>query len=426
MKLHSATYDSYKKAEGEWSETIPSEWQEKRVKDLFKLVTDAAPADNNYELLSLYAGIGVKPRKDLEARGNKASSTDGYWIVKKNDIVVNKLLAWMGSIGLSEYDGVTSPAYDVLRQVKPDIDPRYFSYLFRSETAKKIFRKNSRGIMDMRLRLYFDKLGAITIPVPSFHTQESIANYLDQKTKLVDAKIELLNRKVSAYKRLGSSLIRHTANVGLSNNVNLQHSGNSFIGRIPEHWKVSHLKRLADIKGGKDSKSVEVEIGGYPVFGSGGEFSRASKYLYKKPSVLLGRKGTIDKPLFVSEPFWSVDTMYYTDIKRGVDPKFFYYKCLNIPFDMYLYGSAVPSMSAGELNKILLSYPDENEQKKISSFLDEKIENIGSVISNLNTQISKLKELRLTVINDAVNGRIKVSDSNVGRGYSHERTTFTR
>lgn len=176
MKLHSETYDSYKNAKGEWSETIPSEWQEKRVKDLFRLVTDAAPADNDYELLSLYAGIGVKPRKDLEARGNKASSTDGYWVVKKNDIVVNKLLAWMGSVGLSEYDGVTSPAYDVLRQVSEDIDPRYFAYLFRTETAKKIFRKNSRGIMDMRLRLYFDKLGAITVPFPPFATQKQIAN----------------------------------------------------------------------------------------------------------------------------------------------------------------------------------------------------------------------------------------------------------
>jgi type I restriction enzyme S subunit len=72
MKLHSDTYDSYKNSEGEWSETIPSEWQEKRVKDLFKLVTDAAPADNNYELLSLFAGIGVKPRKDMPHIHNSA------------------------------------------------------------------------------------------------------------------------------------------------------------------------------------------------------------------------------------------------------------------------------------------------------------------------------------------------------------------
>ena len=163
MNLRSHPYESYKASNGEWGGQIPSEWQEQRVKDLFRLVTDKAPVDNDHELLSLYASIGVRPRKDLEARGNKASSTDGYWVVKKGDIVVNKLLAWMGSVGSSEYDGVTSPAYDVLRKKSKLVDVRYFSYLFRTEIAKQIFKRNSRGIMDMRLRLYFDKLGAITV-----------------------------------------------------------------------------------------------------------------------------------------------------------------------------------------------------------------------------------------------------------------------
>lgn len=182
MNLRSHPYESYRPSNSEWVDQTPSEWQEQRVKDLFRLVTDKAPVDNDHELLSLYASIGVRPRKDLEARGNKASSTDGYWLVKKGDIVVNKLLAWMGSVGLSEYDGVTSPAYDVLRKTSKLVDVRYFSYLFRTEIAKQIFKRNSRGIMDMRLRLYFDKLGAITVPVPPFSTQQAIATYIDTKT----------------------------------------------------------------------------------------------------------------------------------------------------------------------------------------------------------------------------------------------------
>jgi type I restriction enzyme S subunit len=67
----------------------------------------------------------VRPRKDLEEKGNKASTTDGYWLVKKGDIIVNKLLAWMGAIGLSEFEGVTSPAYDILR---PSVDMDAFFY----------------------------------------------------------------------------------------------------------------------------------------------------------------------------------------------------------------------------------------------------------------------------------------------------------
>ena len=100
---------------------------------MFKLIIEPAPKNNDLELLSVYTDIGVKPRKELEERGNKASTTDGYWKVRKGDIIVNKLLAWMGAIGLSNYDGVTSPAYDILRATKP-LNPYIYHLLFRSPT----------------------------------------------------------------------------------------------------------------------------------------------------------------------------------------------------------------------------------------------------------------------------------------------------
>src|SRR5580658_437043 len=94
-----------------WLGKVPAHWEVKRVKYLFKLVADPAPEDNELELLSLYTDVGVRPRKELEARGNKATTTDGYWLVRRGDLIVNKLLAWMGAFGVSEYEGVTSPAY---------------------------------------------------------------------------------------------------------------------------------------------------------------------------------------------------------------------------------------------------------------------------------------------------------------------------
>ena len=196
-----------KDSEGEWFDCVPSDWNEKRVKDLFRLITDVAPDNNDYELLSVYDSIGVRPRKDLEQRGNKASTTDGYWIVKKGDIVVNKLLAWMGSIGLSNYEGVTSPAYDVLRKLNNDIEERFYGYLFRTGKAQEIFKKSSRGIMDMRLRLYFDKLGAITVPVPPIAEQKSIADYLDTKTAQIERFIQSINTQIEKLKELRKTLI---------------------------------------------------------------------------------------------------------------------------------------------------------------------------------------------------------------------------
>ena len=196
-----------KNSDYEWDQRIPENWQGERVKNIFKLVTDLAPSDNEFELLSLYTSIGVKPRKDMEQRGNKSVTKDGYWMVKKGDIIVNKLLAWMGAIGLSEYDGVTSPAYDILRKSSKGTDQRFYTYLFRTEKAQAIFKKQSRGIMDVRLRLYFDKFGAISVPFTPPEEQKAIADYLDIKTAQIDQIIQTINTQIERLKELRKTLI---------------------------------------------------------------------------------------------------------------------------------------------------------------------------------------------------------------------------
>jgi type I restriction enzyme, S subunit len=156
-------YENYQSTEEDWLGDIPQHWQFLRTKSIFRLVAEPAPKNNDEELLSVYSDIGVKPRRELEERGNKASTTDGYWLVKKGNIIVNKLLAWMGAIGLSDYDGVTSPAYDILRAYKP-INSKFYHYLFRNPICTNKLKKHSNGIVEMRLRLYFDEFGNIKIP----------------------------------------------------------------------------------------------------------------------------------------------------------------------------------------------------------------------------------------------------------------------
>ena len=164
----------------EWLGNVPEHWELLPLKRFFQLVVDVAPNDNDFELLSLYTDIGVRPRKELEARGNRASTTDGYFKVAKGDIVVNKLLAWMGAIGVSEYDGVTSPAYDILR-AKRTLSPHYYDYLFRCGILNTEFRRYSRGIMDMRLRLYFEELGQFQMPFPPYEEQLKIVKLLNEQ-----------------------------------------------------------------------------------------------------------------------------------------------------------------------------------------------------------------------------------------------------
>jgi len=97
---------------------------------------------------------------------------------------------------------------------------------------------------------------------------------------------------------------------------NYKDSGIEWLGGIPEHWEVKKLKFISKICNGQDQKAVLEDDGAYPVYGSGGIFGRANSYLFDKPSVLLGRKGTIDKPQYVEEPFWTVDTSYFTKIRE--------------------------------------------------------------------------------------------------------------
>jgi len=445
MKLHSDTYDLYKNAEGEWSETIPKEWQEKRVKDLFRLVTNAAPADNDYELLSLYAGIGVKPRKELEARGNKASSTDGYWIVKKNDIVVNKLLAWMGSVGLSEYNGVTSPAYDVLRQLKPDIDPRYFSYLFRTETAKKIFRKNSRGIMDMRLRLYFDKLGAITVPYPSPAVQTIIADYIDSKVILIDKKVNALNKKINLYTKLRTTSIDSIALSGLEKNTPLKHSGDKAIENIPSHWKLLRLKEVANIQNSNvDKKSyddeIKVKLCNYvdvyknEFIDSSLDFMQATaseseivKFQVLKGDVFITKDSEtcedIAVPALATESLEAVLCGYHLAQIRCNEKiilgeylfRLFQSRRFGNRFVIFAKGITRVGLGQSAIADALTPIPPLEEQLEIINQIKSLTDVTDKIIETLSRQIEKLKELRIAVVNDAITGKIKLENTTITR-----------
>ncbi|MBO2622860.1 restriction endonuclease subunit S [Shewanella algae] len=190
----------------DWIGKIPAHWEMKRVKIIFRLVMQPSEKNNDYELLSVYTDIGVKPRRELEERGNKASTTDGYWFVKKGDIVVNKLLAWMGAIGLSEYEGVTSPAYDILRPKLP-INGFFYHYLFRSDFCSAELKRHSRGIMDMRLRLYFDRFGVVEVPYPPVDEQNEIIHSLETEMKEMDKGIEHLNTQIEKLKEYKTTLI---------------------------------------------------------------------------------------------------------------------------------------------------------------------------------------------------------------------------
>ncbi len=178
-------------------------------------------------------------------------------------------------------------------------------------------------------------------------------------------------------------------------------SGVEWLGEVPAHWEVVPMKRLLDIQNGSDHKHVEVEEG-HPVYGSGGVFAFASDFLHDGDSVLLGRKGTIDRPLFVNGRFWTVDTMYWSRIRAGAVPKFAYYSALSIPFSLYSTNTALPSMTKGALNSHPVLLPTWSEQLNVVAFLDREISKIDALVAEQERLIALLKEKRQAVISHAV------------------------
>lgn len=131
------------------------------------------------------------------------------------------------------------------------------------------------------------------------------------------------------------------------------------------------------VKSGKDQKLIECINGKYPILGTGGQIGTTNNFLYDKPSVLIGRKGTINKPQYMTTPFWTVDTLFYTDIKEGFNTKYIFYAFQNINWKKYDESTGVPSLSCKTIEEILYYIPNKDEQDKISTFitlLDKKIE----------------------------------------------------
>ena len=199
-------YPAYKPSDVEWLGDVPAHWGVRRTKSLFRLRTEKSGVAHGRELLSIYTHIGVRPRKDLDEKGNKASTTDDYWIVKRGDLIANKLLTWMGAIGVSHYDGVTSPAYDILMPIA-DLVSDYYHHLFRTRIYLQQFKQRSRGIMDMRLRLYFNQFGQITIPVPPVDEQRAIINFYDEATVDTDHVINQARRQIDLLHEYRTRLI---------------------------------------------------------------------------------------------------------------------------------------------------------------------------------------------------------------------------
>jgi type I restriction enzyme, S subunit len=135
-------------------------------------------------------------------------------------------------------------------------------------------------------------------------------------------------------------------------------------------WQTKKIGELLIIKHGRNQNAIESKDGVYPILGTGGEMGRTNTFLCNKPSVLIGRKGTIDKPRYMDTPFWTVDTLFYSDINSENCAKFLFYVFCSIDWYKYNEASGVPSLSASTVSSIKVVVPEKPEQERIVSVLE--------------------------------------------------------
>lgn len=192
----------------EWIGEVPEHWEVKRMKDIF-FERKELSLTGEEDLLSVSEFYGVARRKDKmnsdEEFESRADSLVGYKICKAHDLVINIMLAWKTGLGISDNDGIVSPAYAVYEG--RNIASHFYHYLLRSGMYVKEFKRHSKGIIDSRLRLYNDRFNNISAIYPPLPEQRAIATYLDDKCAKIDTIVSNLDKQISRYADLKRSLI---------------------------------------------------------------------------------------------------------------------------------------------------------------------------------------------------------------------------
>lgn len=401
-------YSEYKDSGIYYIPLIPSSWNVLKGKILFK--EEKRPIRQQDEIVTCFRDGQVTLRKNRRLEGFTNSLKEiGYQGIRKGDLVIHNMDAFAGAIGVSDSDGKGTPVYAVCTPIRGDVNQYYYCFLLRFLAKIGFIQSLAKGIRERSTDFRYGDFKELLLPVPSRVEQDAIVRYLDAATSKIDKAIAMQQKMIDLLNERKQIIIQNAVTKGLDENVEMKDSGVEWIGMIPKHWKICPFKRLIKIKNGADYKKYEVQDNGFPVIGSGGVFAYSSKYAYDGESLLLGRKGTIDKPMYFKGKFWTVDTMFYGIPKDNADCKYLYYQALTIPFKLYATSTAIPSMTQTDLYNNPMCFPCKEEQKAIADYLDLAIKPFDSAISNCQRQIALLQERKQIIINEVVTGKVKVS-----------------
>ena len=242
------------------------------------------------------------------------------------------------------------------------------------------------------------KLSQLMIPIPPLREQERIVAEIDKWISLIDivkngkGDLQTIIKQTKSKildLAIHGKLVPQDPNdepaIELLKRINPDFTpcDNGHYTQLPDGWSMCKMKQITNIINGKSQKNVETSNGIYPIYGSGGVIGRSNQYLCIAGSTIIGRKGTINNPIFVEEHFWNVDTAFGLKANDALLDKYLYYFCLSFDFSKLDKSTAMPSLTKASIGDVLIPIPPYQEQKRIITKIDTVLDSMNEIMESL-------------------------------------------
>jgi type I restriction enzyme S subunit len=409
-------YSSYKNSSIEWFGEVPKHW---KIKPGFTIVQERK--EKNIGLvekivLSLSHGrVIIKSEEKLT--GLVPESFETYQQVYPGDIIVRPtdLQNDKTSLrtGLAKDRGIITSAYINLK-VKKEYSTSFYHYFLHTIDITKVIYGLGTGL---RQNLGFGEFKRLKFLVPPVEEQIAIADFLDRNTALIDKAIAIKERQIELLKENRQILIHKAVTRGLDHRVKTKDSGVEWIGEVPEHWEIRHMRRLFKFLNTKriplSAEEREKKPGPYPYYGASGIIDYIDGYIFNEPLILIAEDGA--NLLSKSTPlaFVALGEYWVNNHAHIIKPLYrgftFWAELLSsVDYRASISGAAQPKLTMDRLGSIRLPLPPENEIDQICVYIDKIVVKIELAQALKEKEIEKLVEYKSSLINSAVTGKIKV------------------
>lgn len=432
-------YPEYKDSGVEWLGEIPGHWKTMSISRLFSRIKRTGYIEK--ELLSVYRDYGVIPKSSRDDNNNKPSEDlSPYQLVQPNDLVMNKMKAWQGSIAISEYEGIVSPAYFVYQPNKFLFElahPKYVHYLLRNSIYITQYLSRSKGIRVNQWDLDPDEFRNIELLLPGKIEQEKIYSFLDHETARIDNLIDKQQQLIELLKEKRQAVISHAVTKGLNPDVPMKDSGVEWLGEVPEHWELVPLKYLCNFSGGgtptkdnlsywqggtvpwvspKDMKSFWIsETQDYVTPKAVSESS--TNYVEEGSLLMVVRSGILQRNIPVAINIVKVTinqdmkALRFNERMKAYYAAYFINGNVNsLLLEWTKEGATVESIEHEYLANGLIPVPPIDEQYSIIKSISDQMIRFELLEEKALTGIRLLQERRTALISAAVTGKIDVRD----------------